>query len=308
MTRSGIRVPAVGFSLIGLIYCLLSVFKMTDVFCITKGCSVYDGFSIFGISLYWFGATAFFILLLTAVIRTGWYLLLTAAFFLTLNMAFLLVQVLLWPCASCLIVAALFGAIMAASILPEKKKWAGRLMMVWFLLFVLNGIAAAKELLAPWPVYGNNEAQIRLYFSPTCPSCRTMIDSLLSRTDVLSRIALYPVSKGPEDTKRIRLLEKMLRDGVPIQDAVIQYQQNTVMNVEWDMDYFRTALNTFKNLMALSRLGVAHVPYLSTGAAFWTEAGKTAPLKDDCPVFSKSPSGLCEDSKPGGLKDIFKSK
>ena len=308
MKTAPIQVPAIAFSIIGLLFCLLSGLKMTDVFCITQGCSVYEGFSVFGISLYWFGTAAFGVLLCSAVARRGVYLLPAAAFFLTCNMVFLLIQVLLWPCMSCLIVATLFGAMMAAAMFPEKKKWARRLISVWLLLFVVNVVAVAKESMVPWPIYGKNTATVRLFFSPTCPSCRTMIDSLLAKADVLSRIALYPISKNPEDTKRIILLEKMLKNGVAIQEAMVRYQQIEGLDANRDMDYLRTVVNTFKNLMALSRIGVTHVPYLSTGTPFWVDAGKVVPLKDDCPVFSKTPSGLCEDSKPGGLKDLFKSK
>jgi hypothetical protein len=308
MKTSGICVSAVGFSLIGLVFCILSVFELTNVLCITQGCSVYDGFSIFGISLYWLGAAAFFILLCAAVVRRGEYLLLAAAFFVILNMIFLLIQVLLWPCASCLIVAVLFGAVMAAALFPEKIKWARRILAVWFLLFAFNGIAVAKESLAPWPIYGKKDAAVRLFFSPTCPSCQTMMNSLLSKTDVLPRMALFPISKSSEDTKRIMILDDLLRKGVPLPEAMIHYQKIEGMDIQQSTNYVRIVFNTFKNLMALSRLGVTHVPYLSSGMPFWSETAKVAPLKDDCPVFSRNPAGLCEDAKSGGLKELFKSQ
>ncbi|MEI6259948.1 MAG: hypothetical protein WCR46_08580 [Deltaproteobacteria bacterium] len=302
---------AVGLNVVGLSFCLLSAFRMTDVLCITQGCSVYENFSLFGVSLYGFGSAAFLMLLFFAIARQGRYLLMVSAFFLILDSVFLTTQILLWPCMKCLIVAALFGAVMVvAMIIQDQDKKTGMkwVMSVWFLLFFVDVIAVAKESVSPWPVYGYDAAPVHLYFSPTCPSCQGMIDALLAKTSAPTQIALYPISKNPEDTVKIMFLEKQLKKGTALKEALVLCQQAKEVNTIYDMAYLRTILNTFKNMSALSRMGVTHVPFLFARTSFWSNAGKPVSPEDDCPVFSKNDSGLCEDAKPGGLKELFKSK
>ena len=301
---------AVGLNVVGLSFCLLSAFRMTDVLCITQGCSVYEDFSLFGVSLYGFGSAAFLMLLFFAIARQGRYLLMASAFFLILDSVFLTTQILLWPCMKCLIVAALFGAVMVVAMIQYQDKKTGMkwVMSVWFLLFFVDVIAVAKESVSPWPVYGYDAAPVHLYFSPTCPSCQGMIDALLAKTSAPTQIALYPISKNPEDTVKIMFLEKQLKKGTTLKEALVLCQQAKEVNTIYDMAYLRTVLNTFKNMSALSRMGVTHVPFLVARTSFWSNAGKPVSPEDDCPVFSKNASGLCEDAKPGGLKELFKSK
>lgn len=302
---------AVGLNVVGLSFCLLSAFRMTDVLCITQGCSVYEDFSLFSVSLYGFGSAAFLMLLFFAIARQGRYLLMASAFFLILDSVFLTTQILLWPCMKCLIVAALFGAVMVvAMIIQDQDKKTGMkwVMLVWFLLFFVDVIAVAKESVSPWPVYGYDAAPVHLYFSPTCPSCQGMIDALLAKTSAPTQIALYPISKNPEDTVKIMFLEKQLKKGTALKEALVLCQQAKEVNTIYDMAYLRTVLNTFKNMSVLSRMGVTHVPFLVARTSFWSNVGKPVSPEDDCPVFSKNASGLCEDAKPGGLKELFKSK
>jgi len=298
---------AVALNFTGLFFCLLSVFRMTDVLCVTQGCSVYEELSIFGVSLYGFGSTAFFMLLCFAIARQGRYLLMASACFLMLDSVFLTIQILLWPCMKCLIVAALFGAVMAAAMIRERKTWMNWVMSVWFLLFFADVAAIAKESVSPWPVFGSDAAPVHLYFSPTCISCQEMIDALMAKTDVPTQIALYPISKNSEDTGKIMFLEKQLKNGATLKEAMALYQEVEEVNTN-DPAYLRTILNTFKNMLALSRMGVTHVPFLVARTPFWSNAGNSVSSEDDCPVFSKSASGSCEDTKPGGLKALFKSK
>jgi hypothetical protein len=307
MKTAKVNSLAVVLNFMGLFFCLLSAFRMTDALCVTQGCSVYEDFSLFGVSLYGFGSAAFFILLCFTIAWQGRYLMILSAFFLMLDSVFLATQILLWPCMKCLMVAAIFGAVMAAAMIQEKKTWMKWVMSIWFLLFFVDVAAVAKESVSPWPVYGNDAAPVHLYFSPTCISCQKMIDALLAQTDAPAQIALYPISKNPEDTGKIMFLEKQLKNGADLKEAMVSYQQAKKVNTN-DMAYLRTILNTFKNMLALSRMGVTHVPFLVAKTSFWSNAGKPVSPEDDCPVFSKNASGLCEDAKPGGLKELFKSK
>jgi hypothetical protein len=300
-----ISASSVVFSVIGLSFCLLSAFKMTDALCITQGCSVYKGLSVAGLSLYWFGGAAFGILLICAMVWNGRYLAGVAALFLILDMVFLVIQILLWSCMQCLIVAALFGAVMRSAMVRNRKRWMRWILTVWFLLFVVDGVSAVRESVVPWPLYGVDTAPVHLYFSPTCPACRAMITELLTRTDILAHIALYPIAKNGEDIQRVIRLETELTRGMPLKEALDRCEQTPVGNVTCDMVYWRTLWNIFKNVSALSRTGVTHIPFLTARSPFWSD---TLQYKGDCPMFSIDASGLCADTPNGGLKDIFKSK
>ena len=305
MRTARVSASSVVFSLIGLSFCLLSAFKMTDMLCITQGCSVYKGLSVAGLSLYWFGSAAFGILLICAMVWNGRYLEGVAALFLILDMVFLVIQILLWPCMQCLIVAMLFGAVMRSATARNRKTWMRWVLTAWFLLFIVNGVSAARESIVPWPLYGVGTAPVHLYFSPTCPACRAMITGLLTRTDILTHIALYPIAKNGEDVRRIIRLEAELTRGIPLKEALDRCEQTPAGNVICDMVYLRTLWKIFKNTSALSRTGVTHIPFLTAHTPFWSD---TLQYKGDCPMFSKDASGLCADTPTGGLKDIFKSK
>ena len=309
MKSTEINIPAFGFSIVGLTFSLLSAFRMTDALCVTQGCSVYEGFSVFGLSLYWFGAAAFLILLSLTVIWRGEYLTAAAALFLMFDMVFLVIQILLWSCVQCLFVAALFGVIMFSAMIRKKSIWIQRTLGLWFLLFFVNGVGVVKEIMVPWPVYGKDTAPVHLYFSPTCPSCQEMIDTILARPEGLSQIALYPISKNQEDTQRIILLVNMLKSGTPIKEAMVKYKQAKSGDIKQDGIYLQTLVNTSKNMMALSRMNITHVPFLTARTSFWSDIKKADPPKDDCLVFSTNAPGKCEDNtKPGGLQELFKSR
>ncbi len=298
-------------SVAGLAFCLLSVFKMTDAICVTQGCSVYEGISVGGLSLYWFGAAAFGMLLVCAVARGGKYLAGVAALFLILDMGFMGIQILLWPCIQCLVVAAFFGAVMAVATVRSKKSWMRWILTAWFLLWCVNGVAAAKESIVPWAAYGTDAAPAHLFFSPTCPACREMIAGLLTKPDLQTQIALYPVAKNAEDTQRILILEQELAKGTPLKEALNQCEQAPLTEkAPVDMAYLDTLWKAFRNMSVLSRSGVTHIPFLTARSPFWSEASRTTPPQADCPMFSKDASGLCQDAPAGGsgLKELLNSK
>ncbi len=291
---------------LGVIFCVLSAFRVTDVLCVTQGCTLYQDIILWGISFYWFGALAFFILLSIEISPYRYYLNRTAAVFVLLDIPFLFIQVLLWPCAHCLIVALFFGLIFYAS-LDKNQKWMNWLLGVWLLLFSVNVISVAKESLSPWPVYGDRSAQIQLYFSPSCPSCHSMLDALLAKGEMTSRIALYPIVKSASDIPKIMALEKRLKEGMPIQEALLQYQKDE-NSTDSDLNYYRVKFQTFRNLVSMSRYGATSVPFLVTQTPFWRNVKISQPVKDDCPVFSKNSQGLCVDEESSGVKKLFESR
>jgi len=292
-------------TLLGMIFCVLSAFEVTDALCVTRGCAIYRDFSLWGISLYWFGALAFTILLTVAVTPYRHFFNRVAAIFVLLDIPLLIVQILLWPCIHCLIVALFFGLILFFS--RTEKKWMHRLFGLWLMVFFATGISAAKDSLSPWPIYGDRKAPIHLYFSPSCPSCHAMLDALLEKNENVYRIALYPIAKSASDIVQIHSLEKCLKEGLPIQMAVKQYQKEAhIEGNGWA--YYRIQFHTFRNLMCLSRYGAGSVPFLITQTPFWQNVKPSQSVKDDCPVFSKNPQGVCVEEQSGSMKQLFESQ
>ncbi|MCA1786716.1 MAG: hypothetical protein LC657_12130, partial [Desulfobacteraceae bacterium] len=206
-------------ALAGFLFCLLSALGITDAFCLTQGCEVYQGYTVAGISLYWIGALVFLILGLMSLWPGAYGLLaILTGLVLVGNFVFLIIQFLMWPCTSCLIVAALLGSF-AWCLAGHVKSGLGILCMVWLLLFSANIFLLAKDSIPPWPVLGKNNAEIQVFFSPTCPACRQAVENFLRDPDLAPYVAFYPLAKNNDDHHRISLLVRNLRQGMPAAQA-----------------------------------------------------------------------------------------
>ena len=94
-------------TLLAAAFCIWVALGNDVNFCATTGCTLYEDFSFFGISLWWIGAGAFGVLALAALFglaRPGAWL---AALMVLADCGFLLLMALTAPCVSCLAAAAL---------------------------------------------------------------------------------------------------------------------------------------------------------------------------------------------------------
>lgn len=209
-----IIVPA----LLGLLLCLFNA-SGAEIFCLTKGCAIYDGYTLFGLSFYLLGAAGFGVILVLALFsaRSGlarfllyWTILLA----LILDMVLLAWQLLYWSCSSCLVVALLLGACAAGYSFRFRRSrhWLLKgALLGWLILLLPSAAAVGKEvLLSPWMIVGSPEAEIQVFFSPTCPACSTEIAKLLKSPD-LEGTAFYPVAKNERD---VLLVATLLQQGL----------------------------------------------------------------------------------------------
>lgn len=251
-------------ALLGLALCVLNA-AGAKLFCLTSGCALYAGYSVFGLSFYVYGAIAFGVIVLLAVSAAkipravpwlGYIILLG----LTLDLLFLGWQLLYWPCSSCLVVALLLGWT-AAGFWRTYPLLCRRLfkgvLLVWLTLMIPSGIAAGKEvLLTPWALYGPADASIRVFFSPTCPACATEIKKLLQSPDV-KRMAFYPIAKDERD---LRLLATLQHQGVTqaadlgrLFTAELEETADPPLNLRWRLA---------RNKMSLARYGAQTIPFI----------------------------------------------
>ncbi|MBF0497003.1 MAG: hypothetical protein HQK58_10595 [Deltaproteobacteria bacterium] len=293
-----------GVSLAGLLYCICSAAGLTESWCFTQGCRVYKDYSFAGISLYWFGALAFAILSIFSLIRPGSkYLLAIASLFVLGDCFFLFFQLVLWPCVSCLLVAACLGSAYLALIRTQGRGMK-TIFCVWLLLFMINVTFAAKESVSPWPIYGRPDSPIQVFYSATCPSCRKMIQDLMKRPDLLPRLALYPIAKNEEDYLQTAFLASLLKQGYPLWDAFTRHWQKEAP-ASLAFDRLLTSINLFRNKIALSRTGATTIPLIISSIPFGSEALSSSALPG-CSAASKDHNEPCRDESAEALKNIFR--
>jgi len=292
-------------ALAGFIFCVLSAFGITDNFCLTQGCKVYKGYTVAGISLYWVGA-AVFLLLGMMSLWPGNYGILAILTGLALvgNFAFLILQFLLWPCTSCLIVAALLGSF-GCCLAGQIKSGLRILCLVWLLLFSANLLLLAKDSIPPWPVLGKNNAEIQVIFSPTCPSCRRVVENFLCRPDLLTHVAFYPLAKNDDDHKRIKLLAQNMRQGMrPAEAFAIHWGNVTPLD---NLDHnWSLAFNLWRNQLHLAKKGATQVPLIISRIPLEKGPDKSSAPLNGCSIFSRDSESCLDNPPPDPFETIFK--
>ena len=225
MSRSSKNSPipwgALFFSLLGLAWCgYISFPSGNSAPCITSGCAIIRDGKIAGISLWWIGGAYFFtlaILCLRGARFLAWRISRVALF---LDSILLLVMYFTGPCADCLIVAAFF-ALTCFTLRPPAGGWfldgpsSPLLLPIWLGLFLGNACIAANEAIPPIVMGNAANKEVRLYFSPSCPSCREALLTTLGRD-----AALYPVHEKDGDTDAILRLKSFLEAGLPMSEAL----------------------------------------------------------------------------------------
>lgn len=200
-------------ALAGIALCVAN-FLGAEMFCYTKGCEVYT----WGKDFYLLGAAGFAGILVLVMGRerfgAGRLLMLALGAGLVIDTLLLGYQFLLWPCSSCLAVALLFGLTAAAALCAYqdlRRGWIFATAGIWTVCFFAVGLATAKDVLfQPWNIAGNDQAEIRVFFSPSCNSCEQVIRQLVDTVGELDQVGFYPMAKNSEDVARIaRILPKM---------------------------------------------------------------------------------------------------
>lgn len=206
-------------------FCVWSAFGNDVNVCLSASCALYQDFTLNGISLWWVGTGTFALLALLALLGTSAAGRLLAGLALLGDICLLLLMALTAPCVSCLVAAVFFALTYLGFRQAEQRQARGRghaprrsvLLLVWLLLFTVNMGAVVRSHAAIWPITeGAEDATVRMFFSPSCPSCREGIDILSGHVDV----AFYPLAENDNDVYRVAQMRRLLDTGANLADAL----------------------------------------------------------------------------------------
>lgn len=254
-------------ALAGIALCMAN-FLGADMFCYTKGCEVYT----WGKGFYVLGAAGFAGVMALALLKdrfgTGRLLALALGTGLTIDSVLLGYQFLLWPCSSCLAVALLFGLTAVAALFAYqdlRRGWIFASAGIWMVCFFAVSLATTKDVLfQPWNLTGSDQAEIRVFFSPSCNSCEQLVQQLVDTVGDLNEVGFYPVAKNAEDVARIARILPLAKD--PEQRAqalkslfVSAIDRESEVN-KTDSFGLRERFGLWCNKVALARTGRTTVP------------------------------------------------
>ncbi|MGE4298101.1 MAG: hypothetical protein AB7E47_08745 [Desulfovibrionaceae bacterium] len=272
---------AIVLSLCGIGFCVSAALGMADNVCVTNGCALLKGSSLFGVSLWWWGVAAYSLIGAACLLGAPALACLLAVAMLAGDCFFLAWMAFVAPCLNCLVVAVLFLLLTLVLMPPASSRMGIRrvgslVIAVWFFMLAPNLFGMAYEAAGPWPVLGAPDAAVRVYFSPGCPVCRTTVTEFLSGS--LDNVAFYPVLETEDDVSRIHRLASDLEAGIPARQAFAACFDPDADTQASFVQSFPVRLRTMVNALALIRAGATRIPVvLTSGRLAQPAAGSTAP-------------------------------
>ena len=280
-------------ALLGAAYCLAAELGLGEALCVTNGCSLYQNFSLYGISLWHVGIATFLVLgALSFTGRLGLALNLSRLTILA-DCFLLLLMSLTSPCLACM-GAAFFLAVVFYSLhraQSEQHNGKGhhrhsRLLAVWVLFMAAAAILAVKELAAPDPWHGPEDAPVRLYFSPHCPACLQAVEAVAASP---LPVAYYPVAASLDEVKIILAMEDDLAKGVPLDVSLRKFRENPPADLPLSLRSLATLWQILRNRADVLSLGKGSVPLLLINGVPQWNTKNAAPATP--PPTTRTPPG-----------------
>jgi hypothetical protein len=287
MKKHSLKIAEFALYLTGLLVCIILASDMVPDFCSTNGCMITKKFSIAGINLYWIGALFFATCFTLSLFKKYNFLGNLAFTAVAIDSVLLLVLLVLLPCTSCLLVGAIIFGISTILyfqniITSNKIKIVSSL---WIVFFVINIIFVGKSLVEPWAIYGDNNAEVKIYFSPTCESCKDAVIEAIESSP--TKIALYPIAKNDKDFDLVNILAcNMELNHNPKECIENCLQKENKVNDKKTIDSVILAFNLFRNKLALLSMNVTEVPLVMTNKFFIAKSPETPDLN----VFESTPA------------------
>ena len=214
-------------TLIGALYCFWITLGNELTFCFTSGCALYGDMTFAGLSLWYFGMAAFIAMSMLAVfgLETVGTLLSGAA--LLADIGLLALMAATAPCISCLGVAVFFALTYASFRYAapahdmESKSRTHRgislLLCAWALLWVIDASYVIRGELDPWAIPNDTEnADIHIYFSPSCPACKKAVQAYSGNISAV----FHPVAEKDIDISAVMHMLKARAEGASVKDAL----------------------------------------------------------------------------------------
>ncbi len=253
-------------ALLAAAFCVWSALGNEVNLCVTAGCSLYQDSTVAGISLWWIGAALFATLSILALLGAAHWGRTLAALALAVDLALLLIMALTAPCTSCLVAAVFFVLVYMsfrqAAVTRSRSGKGGRslLVLVWGLLFIINLGAVARSQATTWPITDNHDsATVRMFFSPSCSSCREGVAILSGHVDV----AFYPLAENDGDVYRVAHMIRLLDQGDSMADAMNRSQDVTAPSGmgSWSPDMIWLRFRLLRNKAHVFTSGAQTVPF-----------------------------------------------
>jgi hypothetical protein len=246
--------------LFGLLLCLGSAFGLTKSLCLTEGCQLYQGYGFLGLSLHIWGAAAFGAALVLLIYRPEFYRRFLH-FCLWAEIILLVWQVIYLPCSECLLVGLIWGLL---ALLEMRERISVK---IWSAVFLMALALLGKDLLHPWPVYGRADAEVKVYFSPSCKACRGEIEKLLAGEETnLNRVAFFPVALKADDYDRVEIFQSVLNQTLSLDQAFQACWSGAVHAPLGWPNSVMVRFGLMRNRMILSRMGVNKIPLVVSGS------------------------------------------
>lgn len=285
------------FALLGLLWCGYVAFPTSSP-CTTAGCALYQDTKVFGISMWALGGAAFLVLAflcLRGYRFLAWHL---ARLCLAIDCFLLILMSFTATCVYCLVVAALFALIFFSlrKTVNARSNEAVRfsiLLPFWFGLFLSNTVLVLDEVADRWSIAGPENAQVTVFFSPSCEYCH----NALLETEGKAR--LLPVIKDEGDLEAILRLEKLLAQGVPMREALIRSKSDQEMKPEISLTArMLLAVQLQRNKAYVFKHGNGVLPLvIIEGGPSGDSLGKQRPASTD--ASTESPPAGQRENAPG---------
>ena len=253
-------------ALLAAAFCVWSALGNDVNLCVTAGCSLYQDSTVAGISLWWIGAGVFTALSILALLGAAHWGRTLAALALAIDVALLLVLALTAPCINCMVAAVFFVLIYMsfrqAVTTRNRSGKGGRslLVLAWGLLFIINLGAVARSQAPTWPITDNHDsATVRMFFSPSCSSCREGVAALSGHVDV----AFYPLTENDEDVYRVAHMIRLLDQGDSMAEAMNRSQDVAAPGGigSWGPDMIWLRFRMLRNKAHVFTSGAQTVPF-----------------------------------------------
>lgn len=239
---------------VGMALCFWSAWGGGSSLCVTRGCELYRQASVAGLSFHVLGVVAFALALVVRLLAYRIYLRLILAC-LWGEVLLLVWQVLSAPCSECLIVGFIWGLLAWLSCREPVSQ------SVWAGLWATALVVMVLELAAPWPIYGQPDAPMKIFFSPNCESCQIELNKLAEAgEEVMANVALYPIARNEAEVAAVGKMVEVIQSTGNIWMAVMQGMLNTGEN---DMPWLSEVglrLRLISNKLLLGRMGVDKIP------------------------------------------------
>lgn len=255
--------------LLAIAFCIWSALGNDVNICVTTGCTLYEDFSIAGVSLWWIGTGAFAVLCACAVLGQANAGRLLAGLFLLGDICLLLLMALTSPCISCLVIALFFAL---AYFLFRRQDQSGKrpnqpqplrpslLLWLWIILFVINLGQVARSQLDVWPILDEaGNGNLRMFFSPGCRYCSIGIDAYSGNINV----AFFPIAENEAEVAQIARMISLLNDGMSIAEALAQSKGTTFDGfwAAWKPDTLVLRFRLLRNKAHIFAQGSQSVPF-----------------------------------------------